>query len=68
LDGLIATGEKIEKIIRDEPNNSTVINIKRVSPTGAMHNMKRGTGVWCAIVVLMPYLPVLSKKEEMRDG
>jgi len=51
LDGLIATGEKIEKIIRDEPNNSTVINIKRVSPTGAMHNMKRGTGVWCAIVV-----------------
>jgi len=53
-----------------KPDNCTGVNIKRVSPCGrgAKRNMKRGTEVWCAVVVLMPYLPVLSEKEAMRDG
>ena len=29
-----------------------VSNIKRVSPARAKRNMKRGTGAWCAVVVL----------------
>ena len=35
-----------------KPNNSTGVNIKGVSPAGAMRNMRRGTGIRCAVVVL----------------
>ena len=35
-----------------KPDDSTGVNIKRVSSAGAMRNMKRGTWMWGAIVVL----------------
>jgi len=35
-----------------KPDDSTGVNIKRVSSAGAMRNMRRGTWMWGAIVVL----------------
>ena len=49
---LIAILKKTKNLYVMKLDSNTGLNIKRVSPAGAMRNMRRGTGVWCAIVVL----------------
>jgi len=44
--------QKSKNLYVMKPNNSTGVNIKGVSPAGAMRNMRRGTGIRCAVVVL----------------